>query len=213
MMRTTTILAVLGMFLLAAAAEAGVEEGAATVTPWSGYWWPKRKGELLGPLAKYDQLTGHTAAVWERRHSPPGPKQQDWEGYCHAWSAAAITEEEPKEAKTIENVSVGVADQKGWLTAAHTQDVANFAGHRYDGRPGDDLQDIYPDVLWNTLKSYIGQRRPPDRDRSRPGRRGVELSGLQVLGSNGSRRATATSRWVRSTSGPPTTTSTRASSD
>ncbi len=35
-------------------AEAAVEEGVAKHIPWSGYWWPVAKGELLGPLEKYD---------------------------------------------------------------------------------------------------------------------------------------------------------------
>ena len=64
------------------------EQATANLMPWSGYWWPIHEGRLLGPLAKYDRITGHRAAEWERGKNPPGPDVPRWFGYCHAWSAA-----------------------------------------------------------------------------------------------------------------------------
>jgi hypothetical protein len=56
---------------------------------------------------------------------------------------------------------LGIGDQKGLLAASHARDVANVYGHRYNGRPDDDYQDIYPDVLWHYLKLYVKQQGVP----------------------------------------------------
>ena len=162
-MKNTLVLLVLAALVAGpAVAQAAREEGAARHTPWSGYWWPLRKGELIYPLAKYDQLTGAHAAAWERQHKPPGAGQESWAGYCHAWSASAVMEEEPRAAKYVQGVSLSVADQKGLLAASHSRDVANTYGDRYgDGRGGEDYQDIYPDVLWHYLKLYVKQQGVP----------------------------------------------------
>src|SRR5207249_4616084 len=53
-----------------------------------------------------------------------------------------------------------VGDQKGLLTAAHAEDLANVYGERYNG-PGDDMSDIAPDVLWHYLKLYVKQQGLP----------------------------------------------------
>ena len=58
----------------------GFERGKASALPWSGYWWPTREGKLLRPLGKYDQITGHGAAEWEKTHHPPGPDVPEWFG-------------------------------------------------------------------------------------------------------------------------------------
>ena len=162
-MKRTTILcsAVLGASLLAIPAERGnaTEEAAqAKTTPWSGYWWPHRQGLLLRPLAKYDKLTGHKAADWERKTHPPGPNVPSWHGYCHAWSASSVLEPEPRRVGKVQSVPLGVGDQKGMLTACHTQDVANSHGDRFgDGVGSDDPNDLAPDVVWRLLKYYVQQ--------------------------------------------------------
>src|SRR3712207_740575 len=91
--------------LLSAGAPAGaqVEQGAASTTPWSGWWWPSQHGHLIhgyrgeqGPMVKHDQVTGKRAATWEHQstyHYSPGGA--DWWGHCHAWAGASVLEPEP----------------------------------------------------------------------------------------------------------------------
>ena len=144
----------------------GLERGIAAFTPWSGYWWPIREGRLLIPLGKYDRLTGHTAAVWEKKHNPPGPNVPQWHGYCHAWSAASVLEDEPAKMRVVHasrvRVGLDVGDQKGLLTSCHTQDLANSWGDRFgDGDGSEDPQDLRPDQLWRLLKLHLGQQGVP----------------------------------------------------
>ena len=141
----------------------GFERGIAKVKPWSGYWWPIREGRLLGPLGKYDRLTGHLAAVWEKQHNPPGPNVPHWFGYCHAWSAASVLEREPGKERLFRLASsrlgLDVGDQKGLLTACHTEDLANSWGDRFgDGEGSEDPKDLRPDRLWRLLKLHLGQQ-------------------------------------------------------
>jgi len=144
----------------------GFERGTARFTPWSGYWWPIREGRLLVPLGKYDRLTGYKAAVWERKHNPPGPNVPQWYGYCHAWSAGSVLELEPtirRMARTsFARLALDVGDQKGLLTACHTEDLANSWGDRFgDGEGSEDRQDLRPDLLWRLLKLHLGQQGVP----------------------------------------------------
>ena len=95
---TALVLAGLAIASQSVTAEVRVDEGSAKHTPWSGYWWPIAKGELLqGPLQKHDTLTRRRAHQWERQHNPPGNNVPEWHGYCHGWAAAAILEREPRE--------------------------------------------------------------------------------------------------------------------
>jgi hypothetical protein len=149
------------------AAEAQIDEGQARATPWSGYWWPSAKGELLTPLGKYDQLTGASAAQWERQHNPPGPTVPGWHGYCHAWASSSVLEKEPAQQHTATGpqgapVTLGVGDQKGLLAASHSQDATNSYGDRYgDGQGSEDYNDISPDELWRLLRLYVKQQGLP----------------------------------------------------
>jgi len=154
----------------------GVEKASAKITPWSGYWWPMREGMLLVPLGKYDTLTGHQAAVWERKANPPGPDVPRWFGYCHAWAAASILESEPNRNHVTPSLRDGnpaserpghanvrlnldIGDQKGLLTACHTEDLANSWGDRMgDSLGSEDPLDMYPDLLWRLLKLHLGQQ-------------------------------------------------------
>jgi len=145
-------------------AQVTTEEGTAKHLPWSGYWWPIAKGELLGPLGKYDVLTGAAAASWERRFHPPGPHVPGWQGYCHGWAASAVLEFEPRSPRwttgphAMPPVLLSIGDQKGILAAAHTRDVANTYGERFGDRLGrEDPDDIYPDYFWQVLRRYIKQ--------------------------------------------------------
>jgi hypothetical protein len=55
---------------------------------------------------------------------------------------------------------LSVGDQKALLTIIHDGDDANLVGKRYNGA-GEDMQDIYPDVLWRYLRLYLKQRGVP----------------------------------------------------
>ncbi|MFO0905752.1 MAG: DUF4384 domain-containing protein [Pirellulales bacterium] len=145
---------------------AGEDQGQVDRTPWSGYWWPHREGQILGPLAKYDQLTGKAAAAWERKQHPPGPEVPRWHGYCHAWAASAVREPEPAQSRVAQGrgrqLPLGVGDQKGLLSLTHAYDEADSYGDRFgDGRGSEDRGDLAPDQLWQLLKLYIKQQRLP----------------------------------------------------
>ena len=161
------LLCVCVWLVLAADVQAGVDEGVTRYVPWSGSYWPIREGALIrGPLAKYDRITGRQAARWEFQENPPHGEVPEWFGYCHAWSAAAVLDHEPSRMQAAIGldgapVNLGIDDQKGLLTACHTDDVAQHYGIRYDGQPDDDPQDIYPDQLWRVLKLYVQQRGVP----------------------------------------------------
>jgi hypothetical protein len=148
-------------------ARAGVDRGMAQFVPWSGSYWPISQGMMIeGPLTKYDQITGRGAARWEYETNAPGPQVPYWFGYCHAWCSAAVMDREPIRMRTvvatdIGQIVLGIGDQKGMLTACHTQDIAQHYGIRYTGGPDEDPQDVYPDELWRVLKLYIQQQGVP----------------------------------------------------
>jgi hypothetical protein len=149
--------------LAAPAASAATDEGRSKVIPWSGHWWPMRRGQMANgytndtsPMRKHDQLTRARAASWERaNHSDPDMPQ--WYGHCHAWSAAAISEPEPTVVVRYRNVRFRVGDLKALLTEGHFADKPVLFGTRYTG-PGTDQQDIYPDQLWKLCQDYIGKQ-------------------------------------------------------
>ena len=142
-------------------------KGAADFQPWSGSYWPMREAQLIrGPLTKYDAITGRNAVAEETRINPPDADLPVWMGYCHAWAAASLLEAEPRRptqavGRTGRAVPLSVGDQKGMLTACHTEDEAHHYGVRFDDEPGDDPQDIYPDMLWQVLQNYVASQGVP----------------------------------------------------
>jgi hypothetical protein len=162
-LRFTPLLAALAM-LAAGALPASAEEdsGTASEYPWSGFWWAHAEGGLTAPLAKYDQVFKTQAANWEQQVHVNAGNVQPWFGHCHAWSAASVTEKEPREAKTYKGVQFGVGDLKGLLTAIHAQDEATSYGDRFgDGRGNDVKADPSPDEVWRLLQLYVKQRNIP----------------------------------------------------
>jgi hypothetical protein len=147
-----------------------VESAAANTTPWSGWWWPAKTGNLVlgyhygdpGALVKHDQITGRQSAQWEQGNqfhfSPNGP---EWWGHCHAWAAAAVLEPEPTHDVNMNGVDFHVGDIKGLLSEAHYSDRATFYGQRYNGNPGDDFQDMYPMMVWYVLRQYVNLNKAP----------------------------------------------------
>lgn len=150
-----------------AAARPYLEKAQAQTTPWSGYWWPLRTGGLVGPLAKYDQATGHRSVAWEKANRTMGPSVPRWFGFCHAWAASSLMDAEPRQVRNCRAIDgrplgLGVGDQKGMLAACHTEDVSNSYGDRFgDGNGEEDPQDLAPDVLWRILKLYLGDQQVP----------------------------------------------------
>jgi hypothetical protein len=163
-----TLLPCAAVLLLPAAAPAQSEAGQARVTPWSGYWWPHRRGGVIRPLQKYGRFVGcQEAANWERKTHPSGGVEQ-WFGFCHAWSASAVMEPEPTRPRTVRLpgggcLTLSVGDQKGLLAAAHAKDVANVFGHRSEtnNQAAPEYIDLTPDQLWRYLKLYIKQQGVP----------------------------------------------------
>lgn len=139
--------------------------------PWSGYWWSRKQGHLVlgwnnhqpSPFARYDQYvqirTGRNPGLhaWESnvRNAHYNPRAQDWEGHCNGWSAAAVLAPEPRENKSWNGIQFNVSDQKGILCEQYMHTYCNFYGKRNWGNPGDDPQDIYPDVFHRLLLNYI----------------------------------------------------------
>lgn len=168
----------LGRFLPAAAlllatvapvAAQGVEEATANTVPWSGWWWPAKTGNLVlgyrgepGAMIKHDQVDGRHAGNWEQStYYHFNPAGADWWGHCHAWAAASITEPEPVRDAFYGGLPFHVGDIKGLLTESHYSDQAQFFGQRYNGNPGDDLQDMRPLMVWYVLRLFINQNKTP----------------------------------------------------
>ena len=145
---------------------AEMEEAHSNLTPWSGYWWPHYEGAILGPLSKYDITTGKQSKVWEQKHHPSGSQVPKWFGYCHAWAAASVMEQQPRKSRKVKgpvgSALLKVSDQKGWLAVSHAKDVANSYGDRFgDNRGSEDRHDLAPDQLWRLLKLYVKQQGIP----------------------------------------------------
>jgi hypothetical protein len=147
-----------------------VEGATATTTPWSGWWWPAKTGNLVlgylagepGAMVKHDQVTGRQSAQWEESNAShfdlSGP---DWWGHCHAWAAASILEPEPRHGVYRSGVLFNVGDIKGLLAEAHYSDQATFFGQRYNGNAGDDFEDMYPFTTWQVLRQYVNINHTP----------------------------------------------------
>ncbi|MCA9123422.1 MAG: DUF4384 domain-containing protein [Planctomycetaceae bacterium] len=144
---------------------ATVEEAAADHIPWSGYWWPVSKGELLMSLGKYDVLAGKRAMWWELENHPPGPLAKPWHGYCHGWAAASVLEQEPTQRRFVTTGGathiLEVADLKALYSACHAYDPGSRYGDRFGDGENDVAQDMAPDLLWQVLRSFIRDRRRP----------------------------------------------------
>jgi hypothetical protein len=117
----------------------------ANFRPWVGWWWVAERnsarphlydtGGSLRPLDKYDayitEVTGanpatranEIAAGGHHYLNTPSDPNDDWFGHCHAWSASAIFEPEPRIGKrhtfTSGTIDFSVGDLKGLLSAAY----------------------------------------------------------------------------------------------
>jgi hypothetical protein len=159
--------AVLLLSAVAPVGAQGVEEATANTLPWSGWWWPAKTGGLVlgyrgepGALVKHDQVSGKAASQWEQgTYYHFNPAGADWWGHCHAWAAASMTEKEPIKDVFYGGQAFHVGEVKGLLTEAHYSDQAQFFGKRYNGNPGDDLQDMSPLLVWYVLRQFVAQNK------------------------------------------------------
>lgn len=107
------------------------ETYSAGTIPWSGWWWPTARGELVygyrgypAPLQKYDYVTSGTydgkATLYGEKYYYSGDSESWW-GHCWNWAAASIMEPEPACAGVYEGVVFYVGDKKGLLTVAYSE--------------------------------------------------------------------------------------------
>lgn len=127
---------VLVVLSLSSQACAEIVTGQAAFKSWSGYWWPSKTGELVrgfvgspSPLEKYDHYTmgrypgPATAWAMQRSNKIYDPSAEGWNGLCHAWANAALLEDVDFAASSLGGVFWRVADKKGLLTLAHSDDL------------------------------------------------------------------------------------------
>ncbi|MBE9569140.1 MAG: hypothetical protein IMF11_00805, partial [Proteobacteria bacterium] len=146
--------------LTAAPCLAATDSAQADFIPWSGYWWPTAGGGLANgyggwghpaPLEKYELLVNGAypgqITNWEleNNYDPDAPS---WYGQCHAWAAAAATENITFFPSSYENIIFRVGDKKGLLTACHGSDPSVRATG-YDG----------PHVFHEWLLLYIKENK------------------------------------------------------
>ena len=107
-------------------------KGEADYKPWSGWWWPKTKGQLVlgyngqpSPAEKYDLYVSgirHGSAYWDGIDEWYDINAKSWHGLCNGWVNASILEPGPILPASSRGVFLGVGDKKGLLAAAHFKD-------------------------------------------------------------------------------------------
>jgi len=143
--------------------------------PWSGWWWPKNRGELVqgyeglpAPLHKYDAYVHGSFPGPATRYGQENedlPDAKGWHGHCDDWAAAAVLEVEPDSPGDLAGIEFRVGDKKGLLTLHYDNNyVADMYGQRYAGDDPAKFADIHPgglDGFHETLKHYIAVQGMP----------------------------------------------------
>ena len=145
-----------------------------TKKPWSSWWYPLNETTLFdtagnGPstLEKYDTYNqkahrNNSTAVDYERKNIYDPQASGWEGLCNAWATASILESEPSHPITVQGITFSVADQKALLLKSYEQVPGlKVYGQRYDGNPGDDYADIYPDQFHRVMVGELFEKGRP----------------------------------------------------
>ena len=154
------------------------EQSTADKIPWAGFWWPLNQGQTAfgyyphgapGPLAKYDQYVegryggDSRAKEWElANHYMPGAP--GWFGHCHAWAAACILEDEPRNTLNKDGIIFYVGDLKALLTECYYSSMVDLqVGTRFDPTtfPGHPYEDIYPNDFTIILRRWIKDKGAP----------------------------------------------------
>lgn len=129
--------------------------------PWSGYWWPLTKGEIVNgyrgsprpsPLEKYDLYASGAypgaASSWElvNKYDPSG---ELWWGYCNGWANATVLENVDISVSAQDGIFFNIGDKKGLLTLLHSDDMVII---KYCNSP------LY---FHQYLLEYIGENKIP----------------------------------------------------
>jgi hypothetical protein len=139
--------------------------------PFDAYWWPFDGVPLAAgdysPLGKYDNIvkgwtgTSPNSSAWEiANHSL---STVAWGGHCNGWAASSVLYAEPTNHlwDAANQKVLLTSDLKGMLNEASFCVNWAFYGHRYYGNPGDDLNDIYPDLFHQVLVYYMTNVKKP----------------------------------------------------
>lgn len=168
------LFALMFMLLFSACREDYLYSGQAATEPWAGYWWPmlESSGQHLydsgGAMEKYDAFMvaggdpSQNAKALEYALLPNGHRVTDrsmtWFGHCNGWSAASILEDEPTNPISAGGRQFSTSDLKGLLTELHYTDAIDmWFGERYDGNPGQDINDPYPNEFHKAVLNVIGE--------------------------------------------------------
>ncbi|TVQ90753.1 MAG: hypothetical protein EA397_11780 [Deltaproteobacteria bacterium] len=98
---------------------------------------------------------------WAANHS----LDNSWFGHCNGWAAAAILEDEPREAITVTagdgvEITYETADLKALTSELHYMTYSRFYGERYNDED-DDINDLYPKPFHQIVSFYIRDQQVP----------------------------------------------------
>jgi len=149
--------------------------GTSKITPWSSWWFPTKDKYLfsnqdntkLAPLEKYDlfleKTTGSAAlSAQYEENEIYDEREVNWAGLCHAWAVASVLHQEPKFTVSRQNIDFSVGDQKALLLKSY-ENVSGLEiyGHRFDGGPNDEYEDIYPDQFHRFSQYFLFEKKLP----------------------------------------------------
>lgn len=144
--------------------------------PWGGYWYPMRDHSIFdgdqAVLKKWDQLMRRegraSKSVKEEKNYYKGYSADTWEGYCGAWSFAAMTPEPRKEivfpaTRHDPEIVFSIADQKALRTFAHNDVSYHQYGITYRGNAETDgtYQDMRPEAFHKLILEVVGRKQQP----------------------------------------------------
>ena len=145
------------------------ESGRASVTPWSGFWWPFR--ESASPnlyddgrtLDKYDAYVEATygynpgSKEWEKANHYGGAS---WWGHCQAWAAASFMEPEPR-AVTKNGVSFTQDEAEGLITETYFAPNAQIWGKECNDceTTSAAYMDVAPAVFDSVMREQMGRNK------------------------------------------------------
>jgi hypothetical protein len=161
-------------------------DATADTKPWSSYWYPLTDDILVkgsdrnggrSTLEKYDLFS---SKIWSKNSSSVSNEissglyidsnQPGWEGRCNAWAMASVMEPEPVlpvagvEIPGLSGTKFYTRDVKALVVKSYElieeKSVRRF-GQRFDGNPGDDRDDIYPDQFQRVLVSELFEKHRP----------------------------------------------------
>ena len=125
--------------------------------PWSGWWWPSGKAELVvgyngrpSPAEKYDLYATGTRpgeATINGSDKWYVPDAESWEGMCNGWVNASILESGSIIPSSANGVFLSVGDKKGLLTACHYEDEVLLVSCLRK-----------PEIFHHYLLKYIGEQ-------------------------------------------------------